>query len=86
MADVNTVLTYVAIVTSVGSAVLGVINHKQIRSRCCGRSASVSLDIDSTTPAANREPMLGSPPSDATAKGVVSKPTPTPTYSSESGF
>lgn len=55
--DTNNLLTYIAIATSIGSVVLGIINHKQIRSRCCGRSASVSLDIDSTTPT-TQEPML----------------------------
>lgn len=46
----NTVLSWVAIVVSVGSVVLGFINHRRIRSNCCGRQASVSLDIDNTTP------------------------------------
>ena len=46
----NTVLSWVAIVISLGSIVMGVVNHRRIRSNCCGKQASVSLDIDNTTP------------------------------------
>jgi len=46
----NTVLSWVAIVMSLGSIAMGVVNHRRIRSNCCGRQASVSLDIDNTTP------------------------------------
>ena len=57
--DFETAIRFGATSVRVGSAVFGIVNHKQIRSRCCGRSASVSLDIDNTTPVAtNREPML----------------------------
>jgi hypothetical protein len=44
----NTVLSYVAIVISVGSIIMGIINHRRIRSNCCGNKADVSFDIDST--------------------------------------
>jgi hypothetical protein len=43
------------IVSSVSGAlallatVIGVINHKRIRSNCCGRKAEVSLDIENTS-------------------------------------
>jgi len=45
----NTVLSWVAIVISLGSIVMGVVNHRRIRSNCCGKQGSVSLDIDNTT-------------------------------------
>lgn len=48
----NTVLTWVAFAIAVGSAVLGVINHKRIRSSCCRKEVSASLDIENTTPPA----------------------------------
>lgn len=51
----NQVLAYVAIVISVGSILMGIINHRRIRSRCCGHKADVSLDIDSTA-AVNESP------------------------------
>ena len=41
---------YVSLGLSLGAVVLGVINHKRIRSTCCGKEASVSLDIENTTP------------------------------------
>lgn len=46
----NTILSYVAIVISVGSIVMGIVNHRRIRSSCCGKKADMSFDIDSTAP------------------------------------
>ena len=46
--DENNILSIVAIVVSVGSAVLGVINHRRIRSHCCGKDLVASLDVEST--------------------------------------
>jgi len=48
--DNTAILSIVAIVGSVSSLVLGVINHKRIRSNCFGKVLEVSLDIESTTP------------------------------------
>jgi len=41
---------YIALLISMGAMIIGVINHKRIRSTCCGREATVSLDIGPTTP------------------------------------
>ena len=49
--DTNNVVSYVAIVVSVASVVLGVINHRRIRSNCCGRIGVVSLDVEPSSPA-----------------------------------
>ena len=46
----DSVAAYVSIALSIGAIVLGVINHKRIRSSCCGKEASVSLDIENTSP------------------------------------
>ena len=46
----SSVGVYVSLALSLGAVVLGVINHKRIRSSCCGKEASVSLDIEATTP------------------------------------
>lgn len=46
----STIAAYVSLAISTAAVVLGVINHKRIRSNCCGKEASVSLDIESTTP------------------------------------
>lgn len=48
--DQSEILGIVAIVISVGGSILGVINHKRIRSKCCGRELSASLDIEASTP------------------------------------
>jgi len=46
----STIAAYVSLAISTAAVVLGVINHKRIRSSCCGKEASVSLDIESTSP------------------------------------
>jgi hypothetical protein len=53
----NTALTWVAFGVAVASAVLGVINHKRIRSSCCRKEVSASLDIENTTPPAESFPV-----------------------------
>lgn len=50
----SNILAWVALVLSVGSVVIGVVNHRRVRSNCCGKTASVSLDIDNTSPLASR--------------------------------
>jgi len=50
---------YIAIIISMASLVIGVINRKRIRSTCCGRTASASLnisDISSITPPTPSQP------------------------------
>ena len=44
------IITYVGFSLSIISTVIGVINHKRIRSKCCGSVKEVSLDISDTTP------------------------------------
>jgi hypothetical protein len=39
-----------SLVVSVAGSVLAVINHRRIRSNCCGAKTEVSLDIENTTP------------------------------------
>ena len=48
--DTSSILSIVAIVTSVGGAILAVINHKRIRSNCFGKELTVSFDVENTTP------------------------------------
>lgn len=45
----NNILGIVAIIVSVGSAVIGVLNHTRIKSMCCDKKIEMSLDIDKTT-------------------------------------
>lgn len=46
----DSLAAYLSLAISIGAVVLGIINHKRIRSSCCGKQASVSLDIEATTP------------------------------------
>ena len=50
------ILSVAAIVVSVIGSVVGVINHKRIRSKCCGRNLEASIDVENTTPPQVRIP------------------------------
>jgi hypothetical protein len=39
-----------SIVISVIGSMVALVNHKRIRSNCCGKRTEVSLDIEETTP------------------------------------
>ena len=52
----NTILSILAIVISVGGTAIGIINHKAIVSRCCGRKVELSLDINDTRQPAPKSP------------------------------
>jgi len=43
-------MSIVAITISVVGTVVAAINHKRIRSNCCGFRGDISLDIEKTTP------------------------------------
>ena len=42
--------SYFAFAMSVLSIIIGAINHKRIRSTCCGKNITSSIDIESTSP------------------------------------
>lgn len=42
----------IALIVSVGGTIIGIINHKRIRSNCCGKDVTASIDIENTTPQA----------------------------------
>lgn len=48
--EASEITSGVAIIVSVATAIIGLINHKRIRSKCCGREATASIDIENTTP------------------------------------
>lgn len=50
MEEGGSISGYVALGIAVASTVIGIVNHKRIRSNCCGKKAEVSLDIENTTP------------------------------------
>lgn len=44
-----------SLIVSLGGSILAVINHRRIRSNCCGTKTEVSLDIEATTPPKEKE-------------------------------
>ena len=48
----------VSLVVVVIEKVYQLLNHKRIRSNCCGMKGELSLDIDSTTPEDKRNSLL----------------------------
>jgi len=57
MADASAEIpAYIAIGISIGTLVLGIVNHKRIRSSCCGKTMDASLDIENTTPQQSKPP------------------------------
>jgi hypothetical protein len=48
--DSSTILGLVGFGVSVAGTIYAAINHKRVRSKCCGRVLEASLDVDSTTP------------------------------------
>jgi hypothetical protein len=46
----NQILSIVSIVISVLGTFIALINHKRIKSKCCGRELDASIDINNTTP------------------------------------
>lgn len=48
--DNSTIIAIIGLVISVGGTILAVVNHKRIRSNCCGKELQVSLDVENTTP------------------------------------
>lgn len=50
MDPTNTILSTIAIVTSVVGTIVVAVNHTRIRSRCCGKTMEASLDIEKSSP------------------------------------
>lgn len=44
------IIAFCGLAVSILTAVIGAINHRRIRSNCCGKEMSASLDIESTSP------------------------------------
>jgi hypothetical protein len=44
------IIAIVGLVISVGSSVLAIVNHRRLRSNCCGLPLIVSVDVETTTP------------------------------------
>lgn len=46
----NSIVAIVGLVVSVAGSFLAVVNHRRIRSNCCGAPLVLSIDVESTTP------------------------------------
>jgi hypothetical protein len=49
-AQSTNIVAFCGLAVSVLTAVIGAINHRRIRSNCCGKEVTASLDIETTTP------------------------------------
>ena len=49
MDEQSAIVGWVALGISVFGSIIGVINHRKIRSQCCGRTGEIALDITDTT-------------------------------------
>jgi len=58
------ILAIIGVVISVGTALLGIINHQRIRSNCCGNKLEVSLDIEKTSPVERQKSLRINNPAD----------------------
>lgn len=76
MSDTTSVLSYIGVALGLGSTLFTAINHRRVRSTCCGITSISSLDVESTTPpgkvlsslppdAATRDPNLPPKPDDS---------------------
>ena len=54
--DDTTWMAWTGFILSLLGTVYTAINHKRIRSTCCGKIAEASLDIENTTPVKNVAP------------------------------
>jgi hypothetical protein len=50
MSDTTSVLSYIGVALGLGSTLFTAINHRRVRSTCCGVTTVSSLDVESTTP------------------------------------
>ena len=53
MADTSTgtqIVSWLSLGLVICGIVVGAVNHKRVRSSCCGVEKTLSLDIDNTTP------------------------------------
>lgn len=48
--DSNNILSIISIVVAVSTAIIGIINHKRIRSKCGKKELVASIDIENTSP------------------------------------
>lgn len=58
LSNVGGIAGLVSLVIVIVDRVIQTVNHKRIRSKCCGRTAEASLDVENTTPPSEKTPGL----------------------------
>ena len=53
--DQSGIIGLVALGISIIGSILGVINHRRLRSHCCGQDLVASIDLETTTPPESKE-------------------------------
>lgn len=48
--QIGSIAGYISLCLMIVGTLIAAINHRRIHSECCGRTGSVSLDINPTTP------------------------------------
>ena len=48
--QIGAIAGYISLCLMIVGSLVAAVNHRRVRSGCCGREASLSLDIDTTTP------------------------------------
>ena len=48
--NATNIIAYLAFISGMSGAIYTALNHRRIRSNCCGRKVEASLDIENTTP------------------------------------
>jgi hypothetical protein len=56
--DNSSILGVSGIVISVAGVIFTAVNHKRIRSNCCGKTLEASLDVEATTPPIKSIPVV----------------------------
>jgi hypothetical protein len=73
--DSNNILSVISIVVAVGTAIIGIINHKRIRSKCGQKEIVASIDIETTSPELKiKTPYIPPTPAGAGPARVSSQP------------
>lgn len=48
--QIGSILGYVSMVVMGIGSIVALVNHRRLRSSCCNKEVSISLDIDNTSP------------------------------------
>lgn len=55
--QIGSIAGYISLCLMIVGSVVAAVNHRRIRSGCCGREVSISLDVDATTPPQAKPPV-----------------------------